>query len=297
MRVVTHRLPYSAAGEVYTLYHLTDLHLGARAANEKLLERDIKRIAADPNARWIGGGDYTDAISRKGDKRANEAVLARWLYGIEDVVGAQADRTRELLGPIAPQCLGLVSGNHEEAVKAHTGTDIYWYIVRYLAEAAGRDPRELALGVQGFVRLLFTYEAAKSSGKTWTMDIMTHHGAGGGALPGGHALALGRLLGRYDADLVLVGHRHVYVAIDSTHVAVTPRGRLAARERLAMFVPSYLNTYVIPSKSDRLTDTYPEQKMLPPSGLGTVPVRIIPEEQSFESIKRTKAGYVELAVG
>jgi len=64
MRTLTHNLYYADYGQKFRLYHLTDLHLGAKACNEKQLRADIEAIRADPDARWIGW--YNEQEQAKG---------------------------------------------------------------------------------------------------------------------------------------------------------------------------------------------------------------------------------------
>lgn len=110
VKVITHKLPYSGPSAQFAIWHLTDLHLGAAACDEKLLQAHINEIAADDNARWIGGGDFIDCIARVGDKRYDEDAMAGWVRGKKDVVGLEARRFVELVTPIAHKCLGLVEG-------------------------------------------------------------------------------------------------------------------------------------------------------------------------------------------
>lgn len=293
MRSLSHVLYYPSRADTFTLYHLTDLHIGARACDEKLLKRDIAAIAADPNARWIGGGDYGEFIARKSDKRYREETLAPWLRGKPDIVGQQRDRILDLLTPIAGKCLGLGCGNHEDAVLSYYDRDIYHEIVRGVAQAAGTKEAELAFGVQGFITLTFRRGRAGKSGNAWRFVVYSHHGAGGGRLPGGHALALGRTLSDYDCDLALLGHRHVRQFVDKTVVGPGRRG-FTKRYRAALFVASYLDAFVVPAHDAMPVDTYPEKMMLPAQSLGTTPIVIDPDEKTFDAIMTANASRAAL---
>jgi hypothetical protein len=199
------------------------------------------------------------------------------------VIGEQRDYTIDLLKPIADKCLGLVEGNHERNALNYYDRNIYRELARAIAQAAGKSEGDLMLGVQGYVLLRFRrHVATGNSGSGWTMAVYTHHGAGGGALPGGHALTLGRILGRYECDFALIGHRHVEVYISQTSVQPTPSG-YRLRTRAGMFVPSYLRSHVGEVMEDRNTpiDTYAEMKMLPPGTIGTSPILIDPNGRQF----------------
>lgn len=280
MHTITHKINHTSRTDTFWLYHLTDLHVGARACDEKRLRRDIQNIVEQDNAYWIGGGDYIDAICNKGDKRYNAETIADWVDG-NDIMMQQVDYVSEMLRPIAAKCLGLVKGNHEEEAVNHYDRDVYWSIVRNMAGFIGKEPHELALGVEGFVVLNFRRRSGDSQGHSlYRFTIYTHHGAGGGRLPGGHALALGRVLGDYECDLALLGHRHVKQMVSK--MIVTSKG---TREAVGLFVPSYLQSYLPPRKvNKKITNSYAQLKMLPPLPIGTMPIHIIPNEGRFEVV-------------
>ena len=277
MRTLKTELYYPSRKSKFHLYYLTDLHIGAKACDERLLRQTIQTIANDPFAYWIGGGDYIDAIARKGDKRYQESTLAPWLRGQDDTIGQQRDYVVEILKPIARKCLGLVCGNHEYAALKYYDRNIYWEFVRRMADLADKEPGALALGVQGFLVIRFRRGTKKKFGGSKRMIVYCHHGYGGGRLPGGHALALGRVLGDYSCHLALLGHRHVQHAISKV---VAGPGSTGAKmiTRYGVFCGSYLNTYVHTSTKKCPVDTYPEHKGLPPSLLGTPLITIRPDK-------------------
>ena len=279
MKVLNHKLPYTGASSQFALWFLTDLHLGAAACDERLLRAHIDQIAADEHARWIGGGDFIDCIARVGDKRYDEDTMADWVRGKKDVVGLEARRFVELVTPIASKCLGMIEGNHERTAITYYDRNIYGEMVADVAKAAGKEPADLALGVHGFLSLQFRrHNATGTSGQGWRMIVYAHHGAGGGSMPGGHALSLGRVLSRYDCDLALLGHRHVEAFVSQPALSVVG-SRVEKRNRVGMYVASYLDSYIDASGTPR--DTYPELKGLPTLTLGSTPVLVSPADREF----------------
>ena len=272
-------MPYRKRDEAFTLYHITDIHLGAKACDEKQLDRDIRRIAEDDNARWIGGGDYIDAICQAGDRRYRPSTLAKWLHGIDDVMGGQVDYCINKLAPIAKKCLGLVKGNHEDAAVTWYARDVYYEIVKGISQAAGKPPESFILGTHGFINLSFRRHTGESSGGGWRMVIYTHHGYGGGRMEGGHALTLGRVLKHHDCDLALLGHRHVQQEITFYTAHPTKTG-FYTRRRTAAFVPSYLRSFA----GEGEQDTYAERAGYPPNGVGCLPIIIDPDARAFHLI-------------
>ena len=273
---------YRGRGTHYTLYPLADLHVGAAACDERLLRKTIIEIENDENARWIGLGDYIDAIARKGDKRYQEATLAKWLQGKDDVIGQQRDRVCEMLKPIASKCWGLINGNHEHAALQWLDRNVYWEIVTKVADDAGKPPTELALTTQGFCVVKFRRKSGKS-GSTSTMVIYSFHGAGGGRLPGGHALALERVLGDYQCDLALLGHRHVTQYVRKEITMPKDNGAVT-KTRTGLFCGSYLGAYIKPSNDSSLVDTYAERLGLPPKQTGSPRIVIKPDVMRMDVV-------------
>jgi len=294
MQTINQTLYYPSRRSVFRLYYLTDLHLGAKACDEKQLKRDIDVIKNDPFAVWIGGGDYIDAICQVGDRRYRPSALARWALGFDDVMGVQAQKTVELLSPIAHKCLALVKGNHENSAETFYARQVYWEIVKGIADAAGKAPEALALGVNGFVRVLFRRGVPDSFGGSWLMTIYCHHGFGGGRLPGGHALALGRVLGDFDCDLALMGHRHIEIALPKTVTRAGSGGGAVIQKRLAAFIPGYLNAYIKPSDDGHPTDSYSENMGLPPVPIGTRPIPISPNKRRYGVVVQNGAGIEDM---
>jgi hypothetical protein len=190
-------------------------------------------------------------------------------------MGEQRDRFLSIVEPIADKCLGLIAGNHEHAALQWYDRDLYWELTTGVARLAGVDPGVLALGVGGFLVLRFRRGDEKQFGGSRQMTIFGHHGYGGGRLPGGHALTLGRALGDYEADLILMGHRHVQQVVTKTLVKPAGGG-VKVLHKYGVFCGSFLRAYVKPANG-RPVDTYPEHKGLPPSPVGTPTILVKPD--------------------
>lgn len=276
MLTIHKTLYYPSRQSVFRLYYLTDLHLGAKACDETLLKAHIAAIASDPDAFWICGGDVIDGITHAGDKRYDPEVLAPWCLGEKDVLGCQTAYAVDMLKPIADKCLAMGSGNHEDHTDAQ-GRVVYREIVSGVAKAGGHDPADLAYGIGGFVVLNTRRGNPHSSGSNWSMRIYCHHGTGGGALAGGHALRIERMLGSFDCDLSLSGHVHRPVTASRT-ILMASGHRKVAEERTAWaaIIPGYLSGAVKTRKDGWPVNTYSERKQLPPQPVGTLPIIIRP---------------------
>lgn len=286
MRTLNHALTYSSPSDLFSVWFLTDWHLGAKGCNEKLLKQHIKRIAEDDCAYWIGGGDYIDAVSHVGDKRYKPETIAKWVFGHTNVVGKQRDYFLDMTAPIASKCLGMAAGNHEWESDRHYGGSVYWDMVKGVAERKGVHPTMLALGAQGFVRKTFQLTGVNRT-KSWTMTTFIHHGFGGGRLAGGDALALQRMLNNYECDLLFAGHRHTYLSL-SRHAPFAGGKTAKVRESWGVFMPGYLEPFIESAEDGMPVDTYPEEKGLPPKGTGAFPIEINPYERKIRLLVESR---------
>jgi len=274
-----HTIYYPNTTDRYRLWHLTDTHIGAKACDEKLLRQHIQAIADDENARWIGGGDYVDAIHYHDRKRFKPETVALWALSHTNMVGKQVEYFLDLTAPIARKCLGLASGNHESENDKYHGGSCYQAIVETTGERKGVPPETLGLGVQGFVTLTFRLGAGKlpnGGNHAWRMSVFVHHGWGGGRKAGGDALTLEQALLEHDSDLLLMGHRHVFRALD-VQVFVPGKHNAVQRERWGVMSRGYLRGFIEDDGSHTPIDTYSEEKGLPVRGVGAFPIEIEPQ--------------------
>ncbi|OGC94087.1 MAG: hypothetical protein A2W25_11940 [candidate division Zixibacteria bacterium RBG_16_53_22] len=259
--------------DVFTLYYLTDLHIGNALCDEKLLKEDVACIADDPKAIWIGGGDYADFINRA-DRRHRESSLAAWLYGKDDIAQEQIKYLENLLSPILDKCLGLCRGNHEDDILSKSERDVYSAIVNMVA----RPNRPVRLGYGGWVVLL--WEDGKKT--RWHTTIFCHHGSGGGILPGGDALTLGRLPTWYDFDIAILGHRHTKHWLPNTITGPTfTASKLQQREQAMLFGGTYLGGIDLEGTD---LESYAEARLLPPRSVGGIKIQFMPAQKTFKIV-------------
>lgn len=294
MQIISKVLYVPSRTSRITIWPISDTHLGARAVNEKLLKEHIQHVANDEFAYWMHLGDAIDGIGRKDQKRHMESTMAEWCHGENDVIGAQEHRVLDLLDPIAGKCLALLPGNHEYAVLKYQEHDAYRNIVRSLARSAKVEPDTLGLGVQGILSLLFRRGNPQSYRDSWRLNFYLFHGSGHGSLPGGHALALGRVLGNNSCQIAIMGHRHIRQYVDKVITGVSSTGKMVQEHRAAIFVASYLNAWVKPAHGKLPIDTYVDQIGAPPVPVGTTPIVIYPDEREFDFIMGSGRTALEL---
>lgn len=273
------RLEVSGSADHFTLCYLTDLHLGAAACDEDLLKQDIQRIK-DNNWRWIGGGDYIEAISVKDSKRFESGAVAEWVKPVEEAHQIQVERTIEVLRPIAHLCDGLVMGNHSLTCRKWNNYNPYREICKWMVEFKGEKwgESELPMGYGDYLayRIKKHYSTQITSFVVWA-----HHGHGGGGagLPGDPALKMGRALDRHpSADLVLYGHKHLEHAISKVNERLR-KSYLYEIRRYGVWVPGYLRARI--SKSDLALPpvSYMDSKDPQMQALGTFPIDVSPFQE------------------
>ena len=270
MRCILRRIPFDSRADIFSIYPLGDTHVGHRGSREDAFAVYADRIEADPLARWVGMGDYLDCVQRS-DKRYDVRETAEWmtLADQEDIVAAQRDHWLMMTRHIWSKCLGLLKGNHEDAIRRHYERDVYAELLRAVAEdnlwceqmdGLGRKTgAELALGYVGQLWLQF----ARSNGSVTSIDSWWHHGYGGGRLKGAKALALQRAAGQFDVRLLVMGHTHDEVIEPINRIKRTVRGRLWNQRTMTMVSGTFLETYSTEGAA------YIERAGYPPGSIGT----------------------------
>lgn len=263
--VVQRRLSLASRSDPVRIYALGDLHLGNALCDETLLERTVREIAEDPHAYWVGLGDYADFITRR-DPRHRESRMARWLWGKDDTAVIQRERVMDILSPIAPKCLALVKGNHEDSILQYHEVDVYYALTERLKALGAPNP--LALGPGGFVRLAIQRGEDRKS--TRTVILYLHHGYLSGKLAGSIALELERLPAKYEFDIAFLGHAHrQMVAVKVPRQVSTGGGRIVYVPKVAVQNGTFLLTH-----GTRGKEGYGELRGFYPAQLGAARVDI-----------------------
>ena len=180
------------------LHPLTDLHIDDPDHAADHLEERIRHIADNPNAYWIGCGDYGSLIV-PGDKRFGSGghLRGEWLEHLSRLPDHYLDRAHEVLAPIADRCVGLVAGNHEATI----GKNYHRGLVAELAMRLGRP--DLYLGDSGWSILRFNRLTRRV-----TFKAFTYHGWSAGRLKGRKQIQAERDLGAWSAHAFFLGHDH-----------------------------------------------------------------------------------------
>lgn len=284
MELARHRVKAPDSNRPIHLYPLGDIHLGAAACDIDDFRRTVKQIAADPNAYWLGMGDYGDLIMPSDPRWAftghdwKRLGFTNGRPTVSDLGVQHRDLIERELAPIAPKCLGLLYGNHEDAFAKHYFIDV----ARYLADRF----KVPMLGYTALIRLEIEIKRGqKDHGQIWPVTIFAEHGATGGGSDGNAVNSLQKRAVEFGADIYLKGHVHKYGISQRTELSWGPKA-MVTRDRVFMLTGTYLKGY------SEFEVTYGERKGYAPSELGGGVIVLDHKQRRLHAMSTTALGVV-----
>lgn len=281
MRVVNRNFPEAVEGRAqeWQLYLTGDWHLGTVHADRKALRETVREIERNPNARWVGMGDYADLVTFR-DKRFDARVLDSdiWQKCGQNIAAYQDYVKADVWGfmaPIADKCLGLLEGNHETLAANRYHLELMtWLTVKASAEKP--MPDFAALGSSACIRLKFCRGHHRL-----VIPLFVSHGSGGAVTVGGKLNKLQSVMAWFpDAMIYACGHFHdeLVRSVPVFRVVESSRDpRIIACNKWVALVPSFMRTYH-PEVSG-----YGEARLYPPSKIGALRFDIRPYARSAGS--------------
>lgn len=269
MEFLKHKLSYSSKSDVVNIIPLGDIHLGNINCDEGALRQLINYIAQKEETYWIGMGDYIDAITYSDTRFDPKTVSCKYLKGgdIDKIIQLQIDDLTKLFYPIKEKCLGLLRGNHEEAIRKHYHYDVIYEIAKNLDLK-----RDLLLYDTAIMRLNFKREKSKQS---TDYDIFLSHGNMGGRTYGYKSNRIQELHKFFLADIYLVAHSHIKQAQISNTIYFDRWGRERKKKIIDAMTGCFLKGY------EMNTTSYIEKKMLPPTDIGVVKIMLTPSRKDL----------------
>lgn len=270
MRVIKKRFEATGRNHTIKIVPIGDVHIGAAACNEKLLEQVVDNVAAEPDTYWLSMGDVANFINVS-DPRFDPEELARWIktQHLSDLSKAQLDRYLSIIKPIASKCLCAVEGNHEQLVRQKYERDIYAETVAGIKQLGGMTAdTPLAIGYTGYLLLAFRGKDGMGS----TVKISLHHGFSSGKA------AMQRWLWTHDADISIFGHTHNTGVQTEAVETISERGIVKIQKRFGCYAGTFLSTSSLGSTS------YSEKRGYATLPLGGIEVRIAPYKDQKISV-------------
>jgi predicted phosphodiesterase len=290
MRIIEREINVKDRNGTIEIYPIGDTHVGARNCAESLLKKTKKEIADNPNAYWIGGGDYLESIKPSDLKRFDMTILPDWMFEgsadtirgrLKDILSQQADRFCNIFEPLKQRCIGLVEGNHEYSIMKYHNQDI-------MSALCDRLDTEY-LTDEAVVRLKFKHRSL-----TRIVFLYIQHGHGGGRSDGAEPNHLGRLVKEWEcADIVLRGHSHTCFVMPPKPVLYIPTsGRLPnelqCKYRHAANWGTYKLSHAVGHSTYESRAAYPARPML------TCKVVIKPFARDYKNGEETRTPQIEI---
>ncbi len=269
IKVAIIEIQYRSRRDVFDIYFLGDVHLGSALCDEEKLAATVEEIRSNPRALVFLMGDLAEYIPPQDvrwveEERRGESI-AEWVDRT-DVGRSQAERVVETLTPIRRKVLGALQGNHELAIRQAFSQNVHQMVCEHLGI---RDLSYCAL-----VRLTFVWRRRTHAGHH-AVDVLLHHGWGGGRTDSADVGRFNDLLRDYDADWYIAGHTHRYYAVKALRHYLHPQ-RAELRSKIMLYGRSgtFLKT-VAAGKAG-----YAERTALHPVHTGCLRVTYNPEAQN-----------------
>ena len=257
MKLLDYTINIKNPSDVVTLIPAGCIHADDPGFRPALFKACIQRVQSDPNAYFIGMGDYQNFLRSTARKHLQSYVADENSFDdLDPLIKNRAESFyKEWLKPIEKKIIGLAEGNHY--YKSSKGiTDTQW-----LCEFADCE----YLDKPAFLRLKIAYR-----GKAMKIfKVLIHHGdwSGGHARIGGdfNAMENKGLLGFAGFDLFLFGHTHRKGGFKVPVMDMNTTGELNLVERPKMFVRTgcFMAGY-----DPKCSGTYAQKKLLAPTDLG-----------------------------
>jgi len=242
-------IPYSAK-DTFKLYTLGDEHEGVKHHSGKALARKVNEIKDDPFAMWLGMGDKAEFITPS-DPRWDIGGIEDWVKQ-DNIAECETEHWCDTHMPIQKQCIGLLEGNHEDAIRIHNHVDVQSNICKRF----GVD----SLGYSCFVR--FTFKRKKSREAHTIIGYFTH-GSGWAITKGAKLNKLQRIMEGFDADIYGVGHMHDIITDSKPYLTLDANNRIRQKEKVGAVTGCWFRTY-----SQDVRASYGEKKSYPPTAVG-----------------------------
>lgn len=190
---------------------LSDVHIGEKGFNEKLLDDIIKDVKENDDLYLLLIGDLINNATKNSKSDVYHEVMTP-----HEQVNFIVDK----LKPVRHKILGSVSGNHEDRTSRESGVDLSNVIADFLEIPYDNSSMvyQIKHGVSG-------------SGKN-NYIIYTTHGFGGGGTKGAKANKLQKLSELCIADLYIMGHYHDIITFsDSVYIPDTRHDKMVLKTR------------------------------------------------------------------
>jgi hypothetical protein len=222
-------------GDTFKFIPFGDVHRDSSSFANHEWEQFLAYAKAQPKALFLGMGDYMDFASTSErtiikDERLHESTRDTLNGVAKGIVKTLSNELSFMRG----RMLGMIGGNHYYTFNDGDTSD------HVLAASLGAK----FLGVCSLIRV--TFKCGKRSHSV-SIDIMAHHGKGGGMLAGSSFNTVEKMQSVMEADIYLMGHDHMKGCIPARpRLRLTQGGgRMSVKERTPVLgrTGSFLKSY------------------------------------------------------
>lgn len=255
-------IPYKY-GDAIKIKVISDVHYGHRFCDLKAFKTFLED---DPDAYILGNGDLIDSIIVSDVRRYRKSMDDS---PGDEIIDSQIQGIVAILDPYKDRILGLGTGNHEDSITKHCGTNPGKRICTNLNVPF--------LGYSWLLRIVLTEEGSRGR----TVIIRGHHGWGGGSrTEGGSLTKYAREAKGWDADIFLYGHDHRLLDDRIPRLGLVGE-KLVAKPKVVVLCGTFQKTF-----SDTHDPTWAETKGFPPTEIGC-PTLILKSTRDWVKIKVT----------
>jgi len=253
---MSYTLPYEYDNRQFSLYPLGDIHFGTIHCDIPLLEKTIKEIKENPQAYWVGMGDFSEVIGLSDPRFIAEEIDPKFYESLGVLPIAETCLAAEMLSPIADKCLGVIEGNHEFEYRRRHYIDLTQMLAEKLKVPYLDNP--------SMMRLLFTRDHHLTR-----LVVYIDHAGGGGRKNGGKLNGIEDRTVDYEADIYLRGHVHSKICSvrRSYELSKGSNVKIVPKERYYVLTGCYFEPQL-------RGGSYVSRRSLPVNGMGTPIIRI-----------------------
>jgi len=262
MEVIETTITYARPDEFH-FYPLGDEHCGIQHCAEGEISKQIKIIRDDPLGYWFGMGDKGEFISPS-DPRWDVGVIADWVHQ-DNIAVDQTDWYCDMVSPIKGKCLGLLEGNHEDAIRIHNHIDVHKNICTKLGVRN--------LGYAAFLKLVFKRNRSRECHSI--IGYITH-GSGWAITKGAKLNKLQRMMDAFQADFYAMGHMHDIITDSKPYLTLDVMNRIKQKEKVGAVTGCWFKTY-----AQGIRASYGEKRNYPPTAIGCPVFTIKPDTQEI----------------
>jgi hypothetical protein len=228
-------LVFKTHKDEYYFLLMSDVHFDNAHCDRKLLKKHLERARA-LNAGILIAGDLACVMQSKNDRRQSRKELTQRL-SVDDYFDEVHEDLCEFFDPYKDLLIRVSDGNHESAAERHCGTNPTKRFVREM-RARGSSVRYGPYGGWTIIRTII------NKTKTFTINLHTHHGAGGGGEVSKGTMLAQRMSGYVpDAHIVHTGHIHEKWVMYITRDRINSCGTCFEDEQQHVCTPGYKREY------------------------------------------------------